>query len=348
MNNLKKILIMLNFTLPRHKKTEPTLLWWTKDDPSIQYSTTKLDSQQPLPAFRFGMFVQNVTIDCATFMPINDDGGDFHFKKENCSNFELVFDSGSFRYYKFTPTNNSSALILDWNYTGNATSTIVFDGGELDDIRDNYPGQTNLQKYISYLHSNRVSIQENKKNYFSIKWTRRKYLIRDWTNYLGFPNRYVSLHIAEPIILTPRTSYYENQTTVYISQYDDFADNPFETVETEKRSETVLNNIGPLGGAISLLLGIYAILFGGSLLSPWGIFQNYCCKYKSRSKRKLLKNLPVIPLTEKNQLYYEDLKIISLRLNSLETILREYIINADFLDELETEKIDIGIDESNR
>ncbi|CAJ0638017.1 12160_t:CDS:2 [Entrophospora sp. SA101] len=242
-------------------------------------------------------------------MPINDD--DVHTKRENCStSFKLVDREGS-RYYKFTPINNSRLLFLHWNHTGNGISVITF-GGELDDIRDNYPGQTNLQNYIDFLQSNRVIIQENKENDFFIEWTRRKYLIRDWTNYLGFPNHHVSLHIAEPI---------------------------------------VLSNIGPLGGAISLLLGIYAILFGGSLLNPWGIFQNHCCKYKSRSKRKLLKNLSVIPLTEKNQLYYEkskDLDIISLRFNSLETILREYIINADFLDELETEKIDIGIDENNR
>ncbi|CAJ0859196.1 13291_t:CDS:10 [Entrophospora sp. SA101] len=335
MNNLKKIFIMLTFTLPRRKKTEPMLLWWTKDEPSIQYTTTKLDSQRPLPAFSFGMVDQNVTIHCATVMPINDD--DVHTKRE-----------GS-RYYKFTPINNSRLLFLHWNHTGNGISVITF-GGELDDIRDNYPGQTNLQNYIDFLQSNRVIIQENKENDFFIEWTRRKYLIRDWTNYLGFPNHHVSLHIAEPIVSTHTTSSYENQTTVYIIPYG-YTNNYFETVETEKRFETVLSNIGPLGGAISLLLGIYAILFGGSLLNPWGIFQNHCCKYKSRSKRKLLKNLSVIPLTEKNQLYYEkskDLDIISLRFNSLETILREYIINADFLDELETEKIDIGIDESNR
>ncbi|CAJ0746107.1 1464_t:CDS:2, partial [Entrophospora sp. SA101] len=372
MNNLKKIFIMLTFTLPRRKKTEPMLLWWTKDEPSIQYTTTKLDSQRPLPAFSFGMVDQNVTIHCATVMPINDD--DVHTKRENCStSFKLVDREGS-RYYKFTPINNSRLLFLHWNHTGNGISVITF-GGELDDIRDNYPGQTNLQNYIDFLQSNRVIIQENKENDFFIEWTRRKYLIRDWTNYLGFPNHHVSLHIAEPIVssnykfrfqlydlfkvlkyivIQPfliskahTTSSYENQTTVYIIPYG-YTNNYFETVETEKRFETVLSNIGPLGGAISLLLGIYAILFGGSLLNPWGIFQNHCCKYKSRSKRKLLKNLSVIPLTEKNQLYYEkskDLDIISLRFNSLETILREYIINADFLDELETEKIDIGIDE---
>ena len=58
----------------------------------------------------------------------------------------------------------------------------------------------------------------------------------------------------------------------------------------------------------------------------------------------------MIPLIEKNQLHYgksKDPDLISLitRFNSLETILREYVINTDFLDELEIEKIDI---ESNK
>ncbi|CAJ0829863.1 7611_t:CDS:2, partial [Entrophospora sp. SA101] len=340
MNNC--LSVVLSFTLPRHRKTEPTLLWWTKvvvsmillsglivyiyvlidliirDEPSIQYTTVDLDSQQLLPVLNIEV-ASNAIIYCDFMNDETDDLG-------NCStNLELVAYE-SYRNYKFTPTNNSySWLFLTWNNTsGNTFSNITF-GGELDDIKDKYPDQTNLQKYITYLQTNNILyIREKKRNAIYIKWTRREYLIRDWTNYLGFPNRHVSLRIPQAMAETPSTSYYENQTTVAISPYGD-ANGHFETVETEKRSETVLGNIGPLGGAISLLLGIYTILFGGSLLSPWGIFQTYCCKYKTRSKRKLLKNLSVIPLTEKNQLHFEKSKdpdLITLRFNSLEIVLK--------------------------
>ncbi|CAJ0748078.1 12367_t:CDS:2, partial [Entrophospora sp. SA101] len=90
----------------------------------------------------------------------------------------------------------------------------------------------------------------------------------------------------------------------------------------------VLSNVGPLGGTISILLGIYAIY------------------------------LVMIPLTEKTHLHYErskdpniseiedpniseikkDLASLTTRFHSLETILREYVINSDFLDELVTEE----------
>ncbi|CAJ0845190.1 8840_t:CDS:2, partial [Entrophospora sp. SA101] len=309
------------------------------DKPSIQYSTVKIDSQQLLPSFIIFPPL-HVAIYCK-----------FHILnvENDCSANLKPFGDGT---YKFTPTedmindgsdNNVGMLSLSWSNSSEYDRLYIEFGEELVDIRNNYPDQINLQNYIDYL-----------KNVVYIKWTRRNYLIRDWTNYLGFPTHYVSLRIAEPIASVSTTTPYENQTTVNIVPYGYLTGAYFETVETEKRFETVLSNIGSLGGAISLLLGIYAILFGGSLLSPWGIFQNYCCKYKPRSKRKLLNNLPVIPLTEKNQLQYEnseDPNIISIitRFNSLETVLREYVINSDFLDELvETKNNKIVIDESNK
>ncbi|CAJ0754045.1 2349_t:CDS:10, partial [Entrophospora sp. SA101] len=310
MNNLKKI---SNFTLPRHRKTEPTLLWWTK--PSIQYSTVKLDSQ-PFPVLNITL-PSHVTIDCKFYTKDDDT---LTFLADFSANLEL-FNDGS---YKFTPTenmiNSSGLLLLSWNnIPGNGISVIGF-CEELVDIKNNYPGQANLQNYIDYLQYNFVYIQENKKNY----------LIRDWTNYLGFPNHHISLRIPEPIASAPIVGY--NRTTVSIVPYG-YTNRYFETVETEKRFETVLSNVGPLGGTISILLGIYAIYL-------------------------LLKNLPVIPLTEKTHLHYErskdpniseiedpniseikkDLASLTTRFHSLETILREYVINSDFLDELETGK----------
>nr|CAG8500649.1 4741_t:CDS:10 [Entrophospora candida] len=342
MNNLKKI---SNFTLPRHRKTEPTLLWWTKvvvsivllsglilyiyvlidliikDEPSIQYSTVKLDSQ-PFPALNITL-PSHATIDCK-FYTKDDDTLSLTFLADCSANLELFND----RSYKFTPTenmiNSSGLLHLSWNnIPGNGLNIIGF-CEELVDIKNNYPGQTNLQNYIDYLQYNFVYIQENKMNVVYIKWTRKNYLIRDWTNYLGFPNHHISLRIPEPIASAPIVEY--NRTAVSIVPYG-YTNRYFETVETEKRFETVLSNVGPLGGAISILLGIYAILF-------------------------------VIPLTEKNHLHYErskdpniseiedpsiseikkDLASLTTRFHSLETILREYVINSDFLDELETGK----------
>ncbi|CAJ0859254.1 13296_t:CDS:10 [Entrophospora sp. SA101] len=285
------------------------------DEPSIQYSTVKLDSQ-PFPVLNITL-PSHVTIDCKFYTKDDDT---LTFLADFSANLEL-FNDGS---YKFTPTenmiNSSGLLLLSWNnIPGNGISVIGF-CEELVDIKNNYPGQANLQNYIDYLQYNFVYIQENKKNY----------LIRDWTNYLGFPNHHISLRIPEPIASAPIVGY--NRTTVSIVPYG-YTNRYFETVETEKRFETVLSNVGPLGGTISILLGIYAIYL-------------------------LLKNLPVIPLTEKTHLHYErskdpniseiedpniseikkDLASLTTRFHSLETILREYVINSDFLDELETGK----------
>nr|CAG8573965.1 7670_t:CDS:10 [Entrophospora candida] len=315
------------------------------DEPSIQFSMAKLVSQ-PFPTFNITLPYPNIKIVCEFYTSWHHSSM-YTSNDTDCSANLKLFDDGN---YKFTPTENMinvpyiSHLHFYWNISVDDISNITF-GAELLDIKKNHTDQITLQNYIGYLNKfNFVSIQGNKQNKVLIEWTRMNYLIRDWTNYLGFPNHHIPLRIAKSTTPTPTLSHF-NQTEVLIYPYGS-RDEYFEIVETEKRFETVLSNIGPLGGAISLLLGAYAVLFGGSLLDPWGIFQKCCCKYKPRSKRKLLKNLSMIPLIEKNQLHYgnsKDPDLISLitRFNSLEIILREYVINTDFLNELETEKIDI-------
>ncbi|RIB24999.1 hypothetical protein C2G38_2068545, partial [Gigaspora rosea] len=67
------------------------------------------------------------------------------------------------------------------------------------------------------------------------------------------------------------------------------------TVETEQRSHTVLNSLGIIGGAWSLAILAYKILFGDDAIQPFGLLQNRGYFYK-RTQKKLTKSLSTYPL----------------------------------------------------
>lgn len=73
----------------------------------------------------------------------------------------------------------------------------------------------------------------------------------------------------------------------YISPADDF-----DTVTTEKRNTTIVSVLGVIGGIISILLFIQALLFGSKPSAPWGLLQksNFSAS-NVKSKRKILPNI---------------------------------------------------------
>ncbi|RIB20127.1 hypothetical protein C2G38_1219268 [Gigaspora rosea] len=240
-----------------------------------------------------------------------------------------IYSNENVTNYEFLPSDliNITTLFISWFTNGSNEDFISF-GQDLTDIGANYPNQITLKNFITdFIADKTFFIKENTQNVITYKQSTREYLFRDWTNYLVND-------IASPV----------NYTQIQIKPHgelDNIRELILETVETEKRHETILGNIGSLGGAISIAVGIYFVLFGGLLCYPWGIIQK-CCNYKSRTKRKFLNNLSIIPLTEKNRLplfkekddtsQKEYINYLISRLHSLEIILEEYGINSDFIE----------------
>ncbi|KAF0553043.1 hypothetical protein F8M41_020729 [Gigaspora margarita] len=372
--------------LPRHRKTESKLLWWTKiiilfillsgligyivdlfrliiiEEPSIEYSYRKLDPLLP-PAFRLQVQGNKTLFQCKYTYKKNNFIGDgdctayLKIRETYTSTTEIngtIYTNGNVTSYEFVPSNliNITTLFITW-YTNGSNEDFISFGQDLRDIGANYPNQITLMNFINYFLADKtLFIKENTENIITYKPSTREYLFRDWTNYLGFPNYYIKLPL-----LQVTTSVFDNtvdnvvannHTTILISPYGkvqgDLDMQILETVETEKRHETILGNIGSLGGAISIAAVIHFVLFGGLLCYPWGIIQK-CYNYKSRTKRKFLNNLSIIPLSEKTRLplfeekndtsQKEYINYLISRLHSLETILEEYSINSDFIEKLD-------------
>ncbi|CAG8501360.1 10181_t:CDS:2 [Ambispora gerdemannii] len=108
----------------------------------------------------------------------------------------------------------------------------------------------------------------------------------------------------------------------------------------EIRYETIgLGSNCKTGGLYASVTGIFVVIFGSEKLSPWGIAQTtiLCCTPCRRSLKKNLAKRYVssagIPLSEKVSKRPKD-SSIEARLQILETLLREYVIDTALLDKV--------------
>ncbi|KAF0495062.1 hypothetical protein F8M41_021211 [Gigaspora margarita] len=106
-------------------------------------------------------------------------------------------------------------------------------------------------------------------------------------------------------------------------------------VETEKRTKTVLNSLGLIGGAWGFAATIYAILFGANAIKPWGLTQKYGFKINKSVQTKLKNTLEIIPFVNHpkttNNLNNHELKR---RLDSLQLFLTEYVVDVQYLEKI--------------
>ncbi|CAG8511877.1 15570_t:CDS:2, partial [Funneliformis caledonium] len=103
------------------------------------------------------------------------------------------------------------------------------------------------------------------------------------------------------------------------------------TVETEQRTRTILGMFGLVGGAWGLAAALYASLFGVDMIRPWGCVQQYCCNL-TRYHNKLKKTLPTIPFVDPSP--SQNVKELQDRLNALEFVLKEYVVDVKHLENL--------------
>lgn len=139
--------------------------------------------------------------------------------------------------------------------------------------------------------------------YIQFKVTTTKQIDPDslW-NYIGiYPNYKIKTKLSVTHTSSMQRGSYNlmlpNATAVllpgvtYISPADDF-----DTVITEKRNTTIVSVLGVIGGIISILLFIQALLFGSKPSAPWGLIQksNFSAS-NVKSKKKNLTKYFLIP-----------------------------------------------------
>ncbi|PKK60105.1 hypothetical protein RhiirC2_793825 [Rhizophagus irregularis] len=140
-------------------------------------------------------------------------------------------------------------------------------------------------------------------------------IIPSWMDCLRFPPKYIGTGLVTgdvALTLTAGTS-----------------DTEF---NSEVRVYTLFGILGTLGGVWSLMLIVYAFLFGMKRIEPWGLIHKYGWCFASRTKIKLRKELKKIPFINQSNLNNESK--IEERLYSLENFLRENVINVELLDNM--------------
>ncbi|CAG8562351.1 uncharacterized protein OCT59_002495 [Rhizophagus irregularis] len=155
-----------------------------------------------------------------------------------------------------------------------------------------------------------------------------------FSGYLGFKASNIStfLEIEEKeLASTPNASYTALELRF---QYN------FIIREQQKFQITVARVISNIGGFYGALSGIFVLLFGASKLTPWGICQKYVCcwSYRRSFKRHLASRyvsragIPLADDPRKLPLGAE----LSDRVAVLEHLLKEYYIDAYYLEKLRT------------
>ncbi|RIB25009.1 hypothetical protein C2G38_2139000 [Gigaspora rosea] len=110
------------------------------------------------------------------------------------------------------------------------------------------------------------------------------------------------------------------------------------TVETEQRSHTILSSLGLIGGAWSLAVCVYKLLFGDDAIRPFGLIQKRGYFYEQTQKRltKFLSTLPLVQLLDSSKNIDDDdesrVDQLEKQINDLELFLRDYVVDAQQLD----------------
>ncbi|CAG8436651.1 2447_t:CDS:2 [Scutellospora calospora] len=207
--------------------------------------------------------------------------------------------------------------ILDKN-TSSSISVQVSDSGNISSIF--------LQ---SVAQANTYQIRVGESSYLYLGRNLRQFIIQNWKSIFGFQPDYD----IKPYLTSRK--YIErmhfNSLTFIIAK----ADYDITTVETEQRTHTVLNSLGLLGGAWSLAIVVYKLLYGDDVVRPFGLVHKHGHFHK-QTKEKLAKFLSTYPLVQhpESSIDINDNPVERLerKINDFELFLRDYVVEAQQLD----------------
>ncbi|RGB38860.1 hypothetical protein C1646_755182 [Rhizophagus diaphanus] len=156
-------------------------------------------------------------------------------------------------------------------------------------------------------------------------------------NYLGIPPQ-----LKDEYYMTSnlQTQYNPDMQSSY-GEFQIYYQNYLTVTEEQYKVKTVLNLLGLLGGAISLMLAFHALLFGSIPISPWGIIYLLPCIYKStygRLRGEFSKNALSENSIETSQEQIIEIQKMVNHLNRLDIYLKN-CIDDEMLKKLEDECI---------
>ncbi|CAG8650687.1 27787_t:CDS:2 [Gigaspora margarita] len=155
----------------------------------------------------------------------------------------------------------------------------------------------------------------------------RKIIIPNWKATMGFQPDYKIIPYLTSRPAVSRTQYDVGMIGIVVMTEFDTT-----TVETEQSS------FGLLGGAWSIAIVIYKLLFGDDAIQPFGLTQKHGYFYE-KSQKKITKLLPTFPLVQlpgtSNNIDDENrAEQLEKKISDLELFLRDYVVEVQQLDEI--------------
>ncbi|RIB22797.1 hypothetical protein C2G38_2173011 [Gigaspora rosea] len=182
---------------------------------------------------------------------------------------------------------------------------------------------------ISIFDPENVYLEENNSSSFlqSIKKANTHEIFAGQKATMGFqPDYEIIPYLTSKVAVARTQDDYGITGMVFWAEFDTT------TVETEQSS------FGLLGGAWSIAVVIYKLLFGDDAIQPFGLTQKHGCFYK-KSQKKITKFLPTFPLVQlpstSNNIDDENrAEQLEKKINDLELFLRDYVVEVQQLDKI--------------
>ncbi|CAB4433159.1 unnamed protein product [Rhizophagus irregularis] len=256
-----------------------------KEIPSIRVSYNESDSL-PMPAILISASPdKNFTLEC-TLRDINEKiitDNSFNI----CSKFKHMIRANNTNAVLILPdeTQNlsSGTYIMMFSlyaepYSRNAFFVSIYDQTLAPSKEDLKISENFDAKFVNSLYNlNNYTLLYKHDLIFKISRRLRRAIKPSIFNYLGIPPQ-----LKDEYYMTSnlQTQYYPDMQSSY-GEFQIYYQNYLTVTEEQYKVKTVLNLLGLLGGAISLMLAFHALLFGSVPISPWGIIYLLPCIYKS-------------------------------------------------------------------
>ncbi|CAB4495224.1 uncharacterized protein OCT59_010266 [Rhizophagus irregularis] len=251
-------------------------------------------------------------------------------------------------------------IVLDTNYTSASNQALIqivaFDSGyetpisyisdnKIDEIISNQKDLgTSLGFNDSVAMMNLYNLALNQNYQFEFKRRIKEVIVPSWMNDFGIPSKYETQSYIESTLLPLPNGTSNNMVMMSITPKGAIIQ-----IDREIRTHTYLSGMGLLGGAWGLAAAMYSLLFGADTIRPWGIVQSYCYGFSRLTRRKLKETLPIIPFYDKSYTdanhdlsLDEKIELIPLlqsRIDSLELFLREYVVDVNYLDNIQNRSV---------
>ncbi|CAG8727084.1 730_t:CDS:2, partial [Dentiscutata erythropus] len=167
----------------------------------------------------------------------------------------------------------------------------------------------------------------------------KQLMTNSWKNYLGFTPDLETIPYCTSIIasnvITNNTDPNSLYSIINIEPYSFIVE-----VDTDQKSKTALNLFGLFGGVFGILTSLYAFLFGVKAIQPWGLVQRTVFKVNKTARSQLLTTLESMQFldhlnNDKDNLEDQvSTKKLKKRLDTLQLFLRDYVVNAQYLEQI--------------